>query len=443
MKTLKFMPHQDEVLKQTEPFNRVAYYLDMGLGKTFAGAEKMYLLNNALNLVICQKSKIDDWVQHFTEYYPDYAVFDLTHKSQAIRFRNLIDTEAYYDYDSQIVGVINYETAFRRDWLMNLHNFTLMLDESSLIANENAKRSKFILKLKPESVILLSGTPTAGKYERLWSQVRLLGWDITKAAFWSSYVETKWIEEGCFKREVVVGYKHVEHLKKKLAEYGAVFMKTEEVIDLPEQVEQKIMVKSTKEYKHFIQNSYLVTKKLDAIVSGWKTGIDVELIGDNSLTKMLYARQLCGQYSIEKLEAFEDLINSTSDRLIVFYNFNEEFQILQQIALKKTPNISVLNGQRKDLQAYHLYDDSITFIQYQAGAMGGNFQKANKIIYYTLPLGKGSCDLWEQSKKRIHRIGQEKSCFYYYLLVKGSIEEKNLAALQEGKELTDELFKES
>lgn len=443
MKTLKFMPHQDEILKQTEPFNRVAYYLDMGLGKTFVGAEKMYLLNNALNLVICQKSKIDDWVQHFTEYYPDYAVFDLTHKSQAIRFRNLIDTEAYYDYDSQIVGVINYETAFRRDWLMNLHNFTLMLDESSLITNENAKRSKFILKLKPESVILLSGTPTAGKYERLWSQVRLLGWDITKAAFWSSYVETKWIEEGCFKREVVVGYKHVEHLKKKLAEHGAVFMKTEEVIDLPEQIEQQIMVKSTKEYKHFIQNSYLVTKKLDAIVGGWRTGIDVELIGDNSLTKMLYARQLCGQYSIEKLEAFEDLIFSTSDRMIVFYNFNEELEILHQIALKKTPNISVLNGQRKDLQAYHLYDDSITFIQYQAGAMGGNFQKANKIIYYTLPLGKGSCDLWEQSKKRIHRIGQEKSCFYYYLLVKGSIEEKNLAALQEGKELTDELFKES
>lgn len=437
------MPHQEKVLNQTKDFNRVAYYLDMGLGKTFVGAEKVWELNNDVNLVICQKSKIDDWVQHFTEYYTDYAVFDLTRKSQAIRFRNLIDTEAYYNYDSQIIGVINYETAFRRDWLMNLHNFTLMLDESSLITNENAKRSKFILKLKPESVILLSGTPTAGKYERLWSQVRLLGWDITKAAFWSSYVETKWIEEGCFKREVVVGYKHVEHLKKKLAEHGAVFMKTEEVIDLPEQIEQQIMVKSTKEYKHFIQNSYLVTKKLDAIVGGWRTGIDVELIGDNSLTKMLYARQLCGQYSIEKLEAFEDLINSTSDRLIVFYNFNEEFQILQQIALKKTPNISVLNGQRKDLQAYHLYDDSITFIQYQAGAMGGNFQKANKIIYYTLPLGKGSCDLWEQSKKRIHRIGQEKSCFYYYLLVKGSIEEKNLAALQEGKELTDELFKES
>ena len=70
MKTLNFMPHQEDALNRTEQFNRCAYYLDMGLGKTFVGAEKMYLLNNSVNVVICQKSKIDDWVQHFKEYYP-------------------------------------------------------------------------------------------------------------------------------------------------------------------------------------------------------------------------------------------------------------------------------------------------------------------------------------------------------------------------------------
>lgn len=442
MMPLQFMPHQQKVLKETEQFNHVAYYLDMGLGKTFVGAEKMWMLNNNINLVICQKSKIDDWVQHFKEYYPNYEVFDLTHKTQAIRFRNLIDTKEFYGQDLQLVGVINYDLAFRRSWLLTLpqQDMTLMLDESSLIQNETAKRSKFILKMNPESTVLLSGTPTAGKYERLWSQCKLLGWNITKKAFWGSYIETKWVDDGSFKREVITGYKNVEHLKSKLAQHGAVFMKTDEVLELPEQVEQQIFVKPTKEYRYFIKNSYLVTKRLDTHVSGWKSGVDVELVGDNSLTKTLYARQLCGQYSIEKLEAFEDLIFGTNDRLIVFYNFTEELEILWQIALKKTPNLSVLNGKRKDLQAYNLYDDSITFIQYQAGAMGGNYQLANKVIYYTLPLGKGSCDLWEQSKKRVHRIGQNQTCFYYYLLVKGSIEEKNLAALREGKELTDALF---
>lgn len=450
MKQLNFMQHQTDALNQTEPFNKCAYYLDMGLGKTFVGAEKVWRLNNAVNVVICQKSKIDDWVEHFTDYYPDYHVLNLTKKSEAITFRNEVATLTEYG-QKDIIGVINYETAFRRSWLRELKNFTLMLDESSLIQNENAKRSKFILKMQPESVVLLSGTPTAGKYERLWSQVQLLGWDITKKAFYKSYVETQWVENGDgYKQEVIVGYKHVEHLKKKLAQYGAIFMKTSEVLNLPEQIEQKIMVKVTKEYKFFIKNSYLLLDTLNLIqfqddsdYYGTDVTPRVELVGDNSLTKTLYARQLCGQYHKEKLEAFKDLVQSTEDRLIVFYNFTAELDAMKKIAEQLERPVSEVSGNRKDLAAYEFHNDSITFIQYQAGAMGGNFQKANKIIYFTLPLGKGSCDLWGQSKKRIHRIGQDKTCFYYYLLVKGSIEEKNLAALQEGKELTDELFKKS
>lgn len=322
-----------------------------------------------------------------------------------------------------------------------------MLDESSLIQNETTQRAKFILRLQPESVVLLSGTPTSGKYEKLWSQCKLLGWDIKKKAFWASYVDTEWVEQGQFKREVVTGYKHVDHLKKKLAQHGAVFMKTQEVIELPEQIEQKIYVKPTKEYRHFMKNGYLVLDTLNLIQ--FKDDSDfygndvtprVELVGDNSLTKTLYARQLCGQWHKEKLEAFRDLLESTEDRVIVFYNFNEELTRLRKICEALDREVSFVNGSGRSMYAYECVENSVTFIQYQAGAMGGNFQKANKIIYYTLPLGKGSCDLWEQSKKRIHRIGQDKSCFYYYLLVKGSFEEKNLAALRKGKELTDELF---
>lgn len=449
MPVLNLMPHQQQALDQTEAFNRCAYYLDMGLGKTFVGAEKMYLLNNDTNLVICQKSKIDDWVEHFERYYPDYEVFNLTKKTQAVRFRELIDTSAIYEHGKQVVGVINYDLVYRRAYIAHITNFTLMLDESSLIQNENAKRSRFILKLQPESVILLSGTPTSGKYEKLWSQCRLLGWDIQKKTFWSSYVNTEWVEQGQFKREVVTGYKHVEHLKKRLNQYGAVFMKTEEVIELPEQIEQKIYVRPTKEYRHFMKNGYLVLDTLnlvqfkdDSDFYGKDVTPRVELVGDNSLTKILYARQLCGQYHKGKLDAFRDLLESTEDRVIVFYNFNEELARMRKICEALDREVSFVNGSGTSRYAYDHVSNSVTFIQYQAGAMGGNFQKANKIIYFSLPLGKGSCGLWEQSKKRIHRIGQDKSCFYYYLLVKGSFEERNFAALKKGKELTDELFEE-
>lgn len=166
MNDLQFMPHQEEVLNLTDDKNRCAYYLDMGLGKTFVGAEKMYLLNNTINLIVCQKSKIDDWVDHIKTYYPEYRVMDLTKKSEGVNFRTLVETKDLYDRNIQIVGVINYDLVFRRKYIAHITDFTLLLDESSLICNENAKRSKFILKLQPESVILLSGTPTAGKYER-------------------------------------------------------------------------------------------------------------------------------------------------------------------------------------------------------------------------------------------------------------------------------------
>lgn len=446
MPDVQLMPHQTDVLNRTEEYNHVAYYLDMGLGKTFVGSEKLWELNNLVNIVVCQKSKVDDWLDHFRTYYPQIKTCDLTKKSESITFNNLIDSGTL-TADNMLLGVINYDLLFRRPIYLKYSDITLMLDESSLISNELTARAKYILKMKPESVILLSGTPTAGKYEKLWSQCRLLGWGITKAAFWQSYVQTEWVDDGSFKRQVITGYKNVEHLKRKLAQYGAVFMKTEEVIKLPEKIEQKIFVPVTKEYKKFMKNSYLVfdTHNLreftdDSDFYGQDVTPRVEMVGDNQLTKILYARQLCGQYHRAKLEAFEDLMESSEERWIVFYTFNEELARLKKVAENLQRPISIVNGSCRDLKAYEKESNSITFIQYQAGAMGGNYQKSCRICYYSLPLGKGSCDLWEQSKKRIHRIGQTHTCFYYYLLVKGSFEERNLRQLKLGKDLTDDLF---
>lgn len=423
---MELFPHQSAVLAQTSGRSRCAYYLDMGLGKTFVGSEKVAAIGHCVNLVICQKSKVGDWVQHFKDYYPESLVLDLTNKHELEMF----SVEMSMSCAKFMVGIINYELAWRRPVLKELAGFTLMLDESSLISNEKAKRSKFILALKPAAVVLLSGTPVAGKYEQLWSQCRLLGWRIDKTTFYRSYVEYHMEDFGGFKHMVIDGYKNVGHLKNRLAEYGCVFMKSAEVLDLPEKIEQRIFVPADKKYKAFRKSSYLM---LDD---------GTELVGDNSLTKILYERQLCGHYSPDKREAFRNLLQSSCDRFIVFYNFTAEYEVLRAIAEEEGRPVSVVNGKTKDLQAYSSCGDSVTFVQYRAGAMGLNLQLANRIIYFTLPLGKGSCDLWEQSKKRIHRIGQDRTCFYYYPLVKGSIEEWNLSLLQEGKELTDDLFKE-
>lgn len=423
---MKLFLHQIKSLDLTKNYNRCAYYLDMGLGKTFVGAEKMIQLGAKVNLVVCQKSKIEDWRNHFAENYKyDISAYDLTKPKQ---WKDFWENPCKFRYR---VGIINYDLIWRRPDLLDLKDFTLMLDESSLIANEKSKRSRFILKLKPSNCILLSGTPISGKYEQLWSQCRLLGWKIKKSEFYNKYIITRKIEVmPHVMKDIVVGYRNVEDLKAQLRFYGAVFMKTEEVMDLPQQIDQMIYVDPTQEYKKFVKNKYIELKD------------GTELVGDNSLTFNLYARQLCGQYSKNKLAAFKDLVESTDDRLIVFYSFTNELNELKQIASECHRPISEVNGKVRNLSNYEYKDDSITFVQYHAGAMGLNLQKANKLIYYALPLGKGSCQLWTQSKKRIHRIGQTKTCFYYYLLSKQSIEIDNLEALKLGRDLTDDLFKE-
>ena len=202
------------------------------------------------------------------------------------------------------IMVINYDLIWRRPELADLSDFTLVLDESSLIQNETSKRAKFILKkLNPTNVILLSGTPVGGKYEKLISQIHLLGWNISKELFQKQYCIYDYTEDGFPK---IIGYKNVERLKRKLREHGCFFKRTDEVLDLPEQRFINKPIKDTKLYKKFIKHSMVTIG-------------DIELIGDTTLTKMLYARQLSSAYNEDKIQALKDLIESTEDFLVKFF----------------------------------------------------------------------------------------------------------------------------
>lgn len=407
---MQLYEHQKEVLNNSKQFNRVAYYYDMGLGKTFIGSEKMKQLDNRVNLLVCQKSKVQDWLEHFKTYYSEYTIKDLTK-----------DKIYNQGTNNKYIGVINYDLIYRRNF--NIKDFTLILDESSVIANESTKRSKAILKLDCENVILLSGTPVSGKYEKLYSQCKLLGWKITKKEFYERYIVEKEIRKDFvpFPLKIVVGYRNTEELKDNLRKFGAFFKKSEEVINLPEQNLNTLYCDTTSEYKKFLKDRIITIQSK-------------ELVGDTTLTKMLYERQLCSQYNKNKIQLFKDLLNDTDDRLIVFYNFNEELKILQELTDRP---VSVVNGSIRDLENYETKDNSITFIQYQAGSKGLNLQKANKIIYFSLPL---SVENFMQSQKRIHRIGQKNNCFYYILEAKNSIDTKVYNALKKGEDYTNYLF---
>lgn len=424
MKTIQLFPHQETALNETREFNRVAYYHDMGLGKTFTGSEKLKDLSGRVNLVICQKSKIGDWVEHFREQYP-FNVYSLDVEHDFDEY-DYCQHQPLKEYGEPLIGVINYDLIFRRPELLKVKFNTVILDESSLIQNRTSQRSKAILKLKIDNVILLSGTPTGGKYEKLWSQLHLLGWTISEELFFKQYVQYHFDDDEGFPRRVIDGYKNVDRLKKKLRDHGAHFLKTEEVFDLPEQTFISVNVSTSKEYKIFVKDRIV---KVD----------NQEFVGDTALTYDLYKRMLCGSYNQNKMKAFADILESTENRVIVFYNWDHELREIENVCIKLDKPLSMVNGHIKDLSMYEEYENSVTAIQYQAGSMGLNLQKSNVIIYLTPPRWS---ELYEQSKKRTHRIGQDKHCFYYQLICKDSVEERVYSTLRERKDYTDYLFEE-
>lgn len=296
-----------------------------------------------------------------------------------------------------------------------------MLDESSMIQNDKSKQSKFISKLKFTNLVLLSGTPCSGRYDRLYSQLKMLGLKMTKKQYLDRYCNFDDLWLG-FRSVKVLSktrpYKNIDELKSIMADLGCYFMKTEEVIDLPSQRFITVRCKPHKTYNTFNRESMV---EYDG----------KEYIGSTSLTKLLGLRQLA---NINKTDKLNDLIESTDDRLLIFYNFDSELETLKSIC--KGRPISVVNGRCKDLSAYNNNDDSITLIQYQAGSMGLNLQKANKIIYYS-PTTRS--DLFEQSKKRTHRVGQDKPCTYY--LFSCGIDDHIYRALEQKRDFTDDLFK--
>lgn len=402
--------YQADIINSCKTENKVAFYLDMGLGKTFVGSVKATSLEKPI-LLICQKSKIDDWQQHFKDNHKEWEVFNLR-----------TDLEDFLDYkDPRKVGIINYESVWRRPILSKKTNYTLVLDESSLIQNDKSKQSKFITKLKFTNLVLLSGTPCSGRYDRLYSQLKMLGLKMTKKQYLDRYCnfEDLWLG---FRSVKVLSktrpYKNIDELKQIMADLNCYFMKTEDVIDLPSQRFITVRCKPHKAYNTFKRESLV---EYDGR----------EYVASNSLTKLLGLRQLA---NINKIDKLKDVIDSTEDRLLIFYNFDDELQTLKT-ACKGRP-ISVVNGKHKDLTAYNDEDDSITLIQYQAGSMGLNLQKANKIIYYS-PTTRS--DLFEQSKKRTHRVGQDKPCVYY--LFSCGIDEHIYQALEQKRDFTDELFK--
>ena len=424
---------QRQALDKIEGRDNAALFWQMGAGKTVSAIELTERWNSQILICLVLKSTVSQWTEELAGQ-TDRQVFNGYKKSKKDGLKAFVDATGR---KCLVIGYDAYKSksaAELRQYINdNAEQVTMTCDESSLIGHMTSERTKAVMKTKVRHRLLLSGTPaTGGKMEAMIPTMNMLGWSITKERFLQQFCHVyEWTDptRPWMTIPIIQGYKNIDKLREGLQEHGGSFITMEEAgVQLPATTEQIISIQTPPEYKRFMKNGIV------------KIG-DQEIIGENNLTKMLYARQICSVYNPGKAAALEELLQQAGDEMvIVFYNWTAELRILQSVCGKLHRPMSLVNGQTKDLKNYQAgTPGTVILCQYQAASMGLNLQKARICIFYSQCLSYSD---YEQAKARIHRIGQSRNCNFYNLICEGSIEEDILETLEQRKDYTEQLFTE-
>lgn len=424
---------QRQALDKIQDRDNAALFWQMGAGKTVSAIGLTERWNSQILICLVLKSTVSQWTDEL-QGQTDRKVFNGYKKSKKDGVKAFIDATGR---KALVIGYDAYKAksaAELRQYINdNAEDVSMVCDESSLIGSMTSERTRAVMKTKTKHRLLLSGTPaTGGKMEAMIPTMNMLGWSITKERFLQQFCHVyEWTDptRPWMTIPIIQGYKNIDRLREGLKEHGGSFITMEEAgVQLPATTEQIISIQTPPEYKRFMKNGIV------------KIG-DTEIIGENNLTKMLYARQICSVYNPAKAAALEELLQQAGDEpVVIFYNWTAELYVLQKIREKLGRPMSIVNGQKKDLQEYEKgTPGTVILCQYQAASMGLNLQRARICVFYSQCLSYSD---YEQAKARIHRIGQSRNCNFYNLICSDSIEEDILETLEQRKDYTEQLFTE-
>lgn len=147
------------------------------------------------------------------------------------------------------------------------------------------------------------------------------------------------------------------------------------------------------------------------------------------------------QVSKEPFERLQAILEThNNERVVIFYNYNKELEMLKQLLSKLKRPTSEYNGTRKDLKEFKGKSNAVVLAHFKSASTGINdFVIANIMVFNSLPLS--SVELI-QAKARIDRHGQTEKPLYYFIVPDTPVEKKIFETITQGKDFTNEMMEE-
>jgi len=417
-------------------------FMEMGTGKTLLALSIMADKPVRRILVVCPKAVKQVWRKEILKHIEHpYFVVVLEGSTE----KKLATVKKYWSINhDKIVFVNNYESMWRRplgDFFLSNPPDMIIADESHKIKAHNSKQSKYLYQLgkSVKYKYLLTGTPSPQGPLDYYGQFRFLNSNIFGAS-WSKFKNHFAIEQQIPNGiKIVTGYKNLDELNRKVYQISY-RVRTTDVLDLPKLIESVMPVELDNKTKKIYQQ---MSEGFFAILE------DETVAVNHKLTQLLKLQQITNgfildenhkakQISKEKLDALMEILDDVGEKekVVVFTNFKHDVEIIKKELEKKKITYAEITGSKNTMTDFTEGDARVCIVNIRSGGAGIDLTVSRYAVYYGLNY---SLELFEQSKARVYRHGQNKTTYIYYLLGKDTIDEKIYKALNKKMSLNEML----
>ena len=410
------MPFQAEGVRRLCAKSKGALLADeQGLGKTVQLLTYIASKPELRPCVIVAPAHLKHvWVNEAAKFFPNMIIEKLV-------------SQTPYPVTNDVL-VINYEILQYWDaYLTEIGVKLVICDEAHRVKNRDAACTKAMLAIGKRPVrIMATGTPLVNSPENVWSLVDAIDSNIlgSERSFNKYFTDSKqvpiyrhgrpmMIYGRRITRKVVTGFKHLDILHKTLASSVMIRRTKAQVLpQLPEKTRTVIPVD-------------VGLAELNKQTIG-----DIKQAGGAVNASSCYAKlySAVGEAKIPASIAWiEDYLQNTDQPLVVM-GWHREVMIALHERFKDD-SVLIIGGvtdKEQSIQKFMSGDKRILIGNIKAAGTGLTLTNASSMLFVELPMTPADLG---QAMDRIHRIGQDTKCSYYFIVGKDTIEERIIRVL--------------